>query len=194
MEEVKVENLEKGKDYFIQMVGRYLNQHRKSGKAIAINFIKTLTFRQIRDMPNFQNIDLGGIHPDYFEDDDLFVQFEKVIPVNPELNECGICHYTFYPPIPPSWDNLTEEQKTMSRGGYRFFKRKKQEKNTREDQQAHKALNILMSNKLAINGIIKNTHKYLNGGKTRRRNIRRRRKRNTKTRRKTNTKRKKTNA
>ena len=194
MEEVKVESLEKREDYNIQMVGRYLNEHRKSGKAIAINFIKTLTFRQIRDMPNFQNIDLGGIHPDNFDDDDLFVQFEKVIPVNPEFNECGICHYTYYPAILPSWDNLTEEQKTISRGGYRFFKRKKQEKKKREDQQAHKALNILMSNKLAINGIIKNTHKYLNGGKTRRRNIRRRRKRNTKTRRKTNTKRKKTNA
>ena len=51
-----------------------------------------------------------------------------------------------------------------------------------------------MSNKLTINGIIKNTHNYLNGGKTRRRNIRRRRKINTKTRKKAKTKRKKTNA
>jgi hypothetical protein len=183
MEEVKVENLEKGKDYFIQMVGRYLNEHRKSGKGIAINFIKTLTFGELERMPNLFDFEFGGIHPGSFDNDDLFVQFEKVIPVNPESHECGICHYTYYPPIPPSWDNLTEEQKTMSRGGYRFFKRKKQEKKTREDKQAHKGLNTLMSNKLTING-----------GKTRRRNIRRRRKINTKTRKKAKTKRKKTNA
>lgn len=194
MEEVKVENLEKGKDYFIQMVGRYLNEHRKSGKGIAINFIKTLTFGELERMPNLFDFEFGGIHPGSFDNDDLFVQFEKVIPVNPESHECGICHYTYYPPIPPSWDNLTEEQKTISRGGYRFFKRKKQEKKTREDKQAHKGLNTLMSNKLTINGIIKNTHNYLNGGKTRRRNIRRRRKINTKTRKKAKTKRKKTNA
>lgn len=194
MEEVKVENLEEGKDYFIQMVGLYLNEHRKSGKAIAINFIKTLTFGELERMPNLFDIEFGGIHPGNFENDDLFVQFEKVIPVNPESHECGICHYTYYPPILPSWDNLTEEQKTMSRGGYRFFKMKKKEKKKREDKQAHEALNKLMNNKLTITDTRTKTHKYLNGGKTRRRNIRRRRKINTKTRKKAKTKRKKTNA
>lgn len=71
---------------------------------------------------------------------------------------------------------------------------KKKEKKKREDKQAHNGLNTLMSNKLTITDTRTKIHKYLNGGKTRRRNIRRRRKINTKTRKKAKTKRKKTNA
>ena len=184
MEEVKVENLEPGKDYYIQLVGRYFNRHRKSGKAIGINFIKRFTFRELRSMPNFSNMNLT-LHPDNFENDELFAQFEKVVPVNPARpDNCGICHYEYYPSILPSWDNLTDEQKPNSRGGYQFFKMKKQ-----KIEQKH-ALNTLMEQGNMYPPSREYTHTFL-GGKTRRR----RRKTNTKRRRKTNTKRrrKKTN-
>jgi hypothetical protein len=184
MEEVKINDLEPGKDYYIQLVGRYLNQHRKSGKAIGINFQKTVSFREIKGL----GLDLT-LSPDNFDDDDLFAQFKEVVAVNPGTRECGICHYDYYPSILPSWYNLTDEQRRRTRGGYQFFKKTKTKKE-REDEQAHESLDRIMEQSNMYPYSRKPTHRYL-GGKTRKT----RRKTKTKRRRKTKTKRrrKKTN-
>ena len=193
MEEVKINDLVPGKNYYIQLVGRYLNQRRKSGKAIGINFQKTVSFREIMDIPGLD----FTLSPGIFYDDDLFAQFEKVVAVNPGTRECGVCGSDYYPSILPSWYNLTDEQRRRNRGGYQFFKKTKT-KQEREATQAHEALDIRMEQSNMYPYSRKPTHRYLDGdpptilgGKTRRT----RRKTKTKRRRKTKTKRrrKKTN-
>ena len=178
MEEVKIKDLKPGKDYYIQLVGSYFthNDYRESGKAIGINFQKTVTFRElIHDNMN-NGLDLT-LSLDSFKNDDLFAQFEKVVPVNPDTpHKCGICHYEYYPSILPSWDNLTDEQKEISRGGYQFFKIKKQETVQVMRNKIHETMSPTV--------LSSHVRKFL-GGKTRRR----RRKTKTKRRRKTNTKR-----
>ena len=191
MEEVKIKDLEPGKDYYIQLVGRYLNKDfHNSGKAIGINFKKTLTFSEIRIMPNFSKINF--IHgPGYYNDDDLFAQFEKVNPVNPGTSECGICHYEYYPSILPSWDTLEDEEKLDDNGGGQFFKMKKPEI-LLDSAMRQKLVEAGMRQELAIDPRDQMRHaRTFIGGKTRRR----RRKRKTKRRRKRKTKRrrKKTN-
>ena len=132
MKEVRAEDLIEKKDYYIEMVGRYKNEYRQSGKAIGIAFTKIITFKKIKE--DFKKIEeeLGdnkfykfdcGIGLDNFDPNDKFVVFEKVIPVNPGERECGICEYGFYPPLPDDWDTMTVEEKTVSRGGYKFFEK-----------------------------------------------------------------------
>ena len=132
LKEVRADDLIEGKDYYIEMVGRYKNEYRQSGKAIGIAFTKIITFKEIKE--DFKKIEkeLGdnkfskfdcGIGLDNFDSNDKFVVFEKVIPVNPGERECGICEYGFYPPLPDDWDTMTVEEKTVSRGGYKFFEK-----------------------------------------------------------------------
>ena len=123
MKEVRPNKLENGEDYYIEMVGRYKNRYRESGKAIGKGFIRTITFGEILQ-EGHGSIDFGGISPDCFNDDDIFVKFQKVVPVNPDERECGICHYKFYPATTDNFNELTLDQSVWSCGGYKFFKMK----------------------------------------------------------------------
>lgn len=129
MQEVRPDGLEVGKDYYIQLVGRYTNNpHRQSGKAIGKSFIRTITFEQVtREYGWDVNV---GIHPNYFNNNDIFVQFREVVPVNTgdDARECGICDFEFHYLYPATRDNfnaLTEEEKAEDMGGYQFFEMNK---------------------------------------------------------------------
>jgi len=125
--EVPAKDLEIGKNYYIEMVGRYKNKFRQSGKALGIAFKKTITFKDIEEQlgpEKFYKFDCG-IGLDCFEPNDIFVEFERVDSVNDEGRECGICRYEFYPATPNKWNTYTDEEKTVSRGGYKFFEEKK---------------------------------------------------------------------
>tara|TARA_Y100000389_G_scaffold110139_2_gene107262 strand:+ start:1441 stop:2031 length:591 start_codon:yes stop_codon:yes gene_type:complete len=126
MEEVQPNNLEVGKDYYIEMVGRYSKYHRQSGKAIGKGFIKTITFGEIVQQQGYDAI-ICGIDPGCFDDPDIFVQFREVVPVNPYGRACGICNYQFYPATFDTFNTMTREQQRWSCGGYKFFKIKKKE-------------------------------------------------------------------
>ena len=109
MKEVKIKDLKPGNDYYIQLVGPYFNKDiHKTGRAKGINFKRRLTFSELSKMPNFDSLYLT-VSADNFNNDHLFAQFEKVVAVNPDTRECGICHYEYYPSISPSWNNLTDE-------------------------------------------------------------------------------------
>ena len=126
MEEVRPNNLQVGKDYYIEMVGRYKNQHRQSGKAIGRGFIKTITFGEIIQQQGYGAINCG-IHPDCFNGPDIFVQFREVVPVNPGERACGICNFNDLPATKDNFNTMTNEEKAVSCGGYKFFKMKKKE-------------------------------------------------------------------
>tara|TARA_B100001250_G_scaffold338170_1_gene305184 strand:- start:567 stop:1055 length:489 start_codon:yes stop_codon:yes gene_type:complete len=116
MAEVQVSELEVGNDYSIQMVGRYKNAIRGSGKAIGRGFIRTVTFDEIKHNRDLQ---FGGISPDVFNDYHVFVQFSEVVPIDGA--ECGICDYRYFPAVFTAWYDMDSEQKKRSSGGYRFF-------------------------------------------------------------------------
>ena len=127
MEEVIVNNLEIGKDYYIQIVGRYATHDLQSGKAIGKKFKRTLTFQTLlQELGPEGNFDVG-IPVHCFENNRLFVEFEEVVPVNPGVRECGICHFRFYPAVSAYFNGMTPEEQNASCGGYKFFKMKRDE-------------------------------------------------------------------
>ena len=128
LKEVRAEDMIKGKNYYIEMVGRYNNEHRQSGKAIGISFTKTITYEEIEEQLNsneFARIEFGGLGPEYFNDhrNQKFVVFDSVVPVNRGVRECGICMYRYFPPIPDNWKKYKEDEINVSRGGYKFFEK-----------------------------------------------------------------------
>ena len=150
MQEVRPHDLEVGKHYYIQLVGRYAaNQHRESGKAVGKRFKRMITFHDITREYGWDGINVG-IHPETFNNNDIFVQFNEVVSVseffgNNEDNikvsgrPCGICDFEFHYLYPATMDNfneLTEEQKAEDRGGYQFFEMKRKELKKRLTEQA----------------------------------------------------------
>ena len=126
LEEVRAEDLIKGKNYYIEMVGPHKNEYRKSGKAIGITFTEIITYEEIKKRlkPNkFKKTEFGGLGLDWVSDkpNQKFVVFNSVVPVNRGVRECGICKYSYFPPIPDDWDKMTDKEKSVSRGGYKFF-------------------------------------------------------------------------
>jgi len=120
MKEVNIEDLQPGREYYIQReFGAYVNPHNESGRAIGKNLLNVIAYKDIPDKSGLKT----GLSPD-FNDDELFAQFEKVVPANPGIGYCGICDYNYYPSVGTNWDNLTVEQKQRSRGGYKFLERK----------------------------------------------------------------------
>lgn len=184
MEEVRPNNLEVGKDYYIEMVGRYKNEHRQSGKAIGREFIQTITFGEIIQQQGYDAINCG-IHPDCFNGPDIFVQFREVVPVNPGARACGICDYQFYPATQANFNTLNNEQKARACGGYKFFKMNKKELIKRVANQAmDKDRPGIAAQPGMDSGMgVKSHVMSFTGGKKRRR--KRRRKSRRKTRRKT---------
>ena len=47
MEEIRPNNLQLGKNYYIQMVGRFKNQYLETGRSIGIRFIRSIKFKEI---------------------------------------------------------------------------------------------------------------------------------------------------
>ena len=141
------------------MDGRYsASPGRESGKAIGIEFIGTITYGEILEQYGHKGIDFG-ISPDCFNNDSVFVQFNKVVPVNTGGRACGICNYVFYAATPDNFNTLAEEDQWTSCGGYKFFeinKKKVEDKNLRGIYKK-KAKGI------AINDLISYTGKFLGG-------------------------------
>ncbi len=92
------------------------NHHHGSGKAIGRGFIRTVTYGQIKHNRNLR----FGISPDVFDDDDIFVQFSEVVPMD-QNEACLICELSYFPAVFASWYNMTDDEKRTSVGGFRFF-------------------------------------------------------------------------
>lgn len=176
-EEVRPNNLQVGEDYHIEMIGRYKNEYRESGKAIGRGFIKTITFGEIIQQQGYGAVNCG-IHPDCFNGPDIFVQFREVVPVNPGTRPCGICDYQFYPAAPANFNRLNSEQKAQSCGGYQFFKINKKELMKRLANQAMDKGQA--SDNVSLPRDVKSHVSRFMGGKKRRRKSRRKTRRKTK--------------
>ena len=182
MEEVRPNNLEVGKDYYIEMVGSQVtNEYRESGKAIGRGFIRTITLQEILNEDREYSGDYG-INPEAFDMDHIFVQFREVVPVNPGRRACGICDFQFYPVPHPDYYTLNEEQKKRSSGGYIFFNINKKALIKRVQDQAMAAWRPDLPDVEEGAGPKSHVASFI-GGKKRRR--KRRRKSRRKTRRKT---------
>jgi hypothetical protein len=195
MEEVRPNNLVVGEDYYIQMVGRYKNEHHQSGRAIGRGFIQTITFGEIIQQQGYDAINCG-IHPDCFNFPDIFVQFSKVEPVNPGARACGICDYQFYPATPANFDTLNNERKARACGGYKFFKMNKKELIKRVATQAmdkgRPGIADQASDDVSLHRDVQSYVSSFMGGKKRRRKSRRKTRRKTrKTKRKSRKRRRK---
>jgi len=155
MQQVQPNDMVVGENYYIQMVGRFLNQYRESGKALGIHFIGLTTWNQVD-----QSLDYGLSH-DLFNDNDILVQFQHAQAIN-NNRACGICHYRYY--------------RASNTNGFIFYKFRAGEKMKEKRHQ------IIAYNKFINDSKLSRFHKdytmrgnirgYLSGGKTRRRRTR----------------------
>ena len=155
MQQVQPNDMVIGENYYIQMVGRFLNQYRESGKALGIHFIGLTTWNQVD-----QSLDYG-LSQDLFNDDDILVQFQHAHAIN-NNRACGICHYRYY--------------RASNTNGFVFYKFRAGEKMKEKRHQ------IIAYNKFINDSKLSQFHKdytmrgnirgYLSGDKTRRRRTR----------------------
>ncbi len=179
-EAVTDNNLVVGQDYHIQMVGRYANNihHRNKNTAIGRGFIRTLNFSEVLQVQG-RRVMFSGLHGDCFNDRDIFVEFEKVVPPSGILeSECGICEYLFFPAVVPGC------------GGYKFYRIDQEEKKLAP--QNPQAVHVMAGKKThmtSFTGGKKRRRKRKTRRKTRRKSRKMRKKHTKKNRRKKKTKR-----
>jgi hypothetical protein len=179
-EEVTANNLVVGQDYHIQMVGRYAKNrhHRYKNTAIGRGFRRTLNFSEVLKDQG-RRVMFSGLHGDCFNDRDIFVEFEKVVPPSGILeSECGICKYRFFPAVVPGC------------GGYKFYRINQEEKKLApQNPQAVPVMAGEKTHMTSFTGGKKRRRKRKTRRKTRRKSRKMRKKHTKKNRRKKKTKR-----
>ena len=143
MTEVQINNLVKGKDYYIEGFGIDFEASIENGwsrKCIGKNFLGHITFQQARQLGNAYP---RTISPDCWNNDDIFAMFEnyEVIPgqnhlTNRVCNErlfgryCNAAGYKFY-------EIRTGQNALYPRGGFKKTRRKRSNK-VRKTKSMHK--------------------------------------------------------